>query len=89
MPPARQAFRTVGHSARFAASKATRPSETVPSLAGNKPTWRGPFQTIETACLAIARSLAVENADRRTRSIEAHRIPEGALLYGLKPTTKL
>jgi len=40
--------------------------------AGEKPQWSGPFATIETACLAIARRLAIEIADRHTQSIERH-----------------
>jgi hypothetical protein len=57
--------------------------------AGEKPQWIGPFATIETACLAIARRLAIELADRHTQSIEWHRIKYDDPLYGLKPTTRL
>ena len=32
----------------------------------------GPFAAIETACLSIARKLAIELADRHTQSIERH-----------------
>jgi hypothetical protein len=53
------------------------------------PKWSGPFETIETACLSIGRHLAVELADRHTRSIEAHKIARIGRLYGLKPTTRL
>lgn len=35
------------------------------AVAGEKPQWSGPFQSIETACLAIARRLATEIADRQ------------------------
>jgi hypothetical protein len=35
--------------------------------AGEKPQWTGPFATIETACLAIGRRLAIEIADRHTQ----------------------
>lgn len=59
------------------------------TAAGEKPKWSGPFQTIETACLSIARRLATEIADRHTRTIEAHKIASGKPLYGLKPTTRL
>ncbi len=59
------------------------------SAAGDKPRWSGPFQTIETACLAIARRLATEIADRHTRSIESHTLRPGDVLYGLKPSTRL
>lgn len=59
------------------------------TAAGEKPKWSGPFQTIETACLAIARRCATEIADRHTRTIEAHKIASGKPLYGLKPTTRL
>lgn len=54
-----------------------------------KPTWSGPFATIESACLAIARRLAVEIADRHTRSIEFHAIKRDDPLFGLKPTTRI
>ena len=57
--------------------------------AGEKPEWAGPFATIETACLAIARRLAIEIADRHTRIIEHHHLKPGQPLYGLKPTTRL
>lgn len=64
-------------------------SPTTSSVIGNKPEWRGPFETIETAMLAIARALAVELADRHTRSVEFHKIAPTDPLYGLKPTTRL
>jgi hypothetical protein len=64
-------------------------AETVPSFVNEKPRWKGPFDTIESACLAIARRLAVELADRHTRSIEAHKLRPSDPLYGLKPTTRL
>lgn len=51
--------------------------------------WCGPFATIESACLAIGRRLAVEIADRHTRSIEFHHILRDDPLYGLKPTTRI
>jgi len=57
--------------------------------AGEKPQWRGPFATIETACLAIARRLATEIADRHTHWIEWYGIKRGDPLYGLKLTTRL
>lgn len=59
------------------------------TVAGEKPKWSGPYQTIETACLAIARRLATEIADRHTRTIEAKKLTPGKPLYGLKPTTRL
>lgn len=59
------------------------------AFAGEKPQWSGPFQSIETACLAIARRLATEIADRHTRTIEAHKLTPTKPLYGLKPTTRL
>lgn len=58
-------------------------------LAGEKAEWSGPFETIETAVLAIARRLATEIADRHTRDIERHKLAPGDPLYGLKPTTGL
>ncbi len=64
-------------------------SPTTSSVVGNKPEWRGPFATIETACLAIARSLAVEIADRHTRHIEFHKLDARHPLHGLKPDTRL
>jgi hypothetical protein len=57
--------------------------------AGEKPQWTGPFAAIETACLAIARRLAIELADRHTQSIEWHGLKYNDPLYGLKPTTRL
>ena len=57
--------------------------------AGEKPKWMGPFETIETACLSIARHLAAELADRHTLSIEGMKLKSGDPLYGLKPETKL
>ena len=54
-----------------------------------KPRWRGPFETIESAMLSIARQLMSELADRHTRDIERHRIVRGTALYGLKPSTGL
>lgn len=64
-------------------------ARTTSSFGGEKPEWSGPFQSIETACLAIARRLATEIADRHTRTIEAHKLTPGKPLYGLKPTTRL
>jgi hypothetical protein len=64
--------------------------KTVPSfVVGERTTWKGPFETIESACLSIARHLSVELADRHTRSIEARKITRTDPLYGLKPTTRL
>ena len=63
-------------------------SPTWSSSAGEKPQWTGPFATIETACLRTPR-LAIEVADRHTRSIERHGLTSDDLLYGLKPTTRL
>jgi hypothetical protein len=57
--------------------------------AGEKPQWSGPFATIETACLAIGRRLAIDIADRHTQSIERHGLAPDDPLYGLKPTTRL
>jgi hypothetical protein len=58
-------------------------------FAGEKPEWNGPFETIEAACLAIARRLATEIADRHTMMIDAHKMKPGDPLYGLKATTRL
>jgi hypothetical protein len=63
--------------------------KSVAASCGEKPEYEGPFQTIENACLAIARYLATETANRHTRSIESHTIDPGDPLYGLKPTTKM
>jgi hypothetical protein len=57
--------------------------------AGEKLQWSGPFATIETACLSIARKLAIDIADRHTQSIERHGLTPDDLLYGLKATTRL
>ena len=62
---------------------------TATTSADTRPEWSGPYATIESACLAIARRLAVEIADRHTRSIEFHKIDKTHLLYGLKPTTRI
>ncbi len=59
------------------------------TAAGEKAEWSGPFEAIETACLAIARRLATEIADRHTRTVEHHQLKVGEPLYGLKPTTRL
>ena len=59
------------------------------ATAGEKPEWSGPFETIETAVLAIGRRLATEIADRHTRSIEGHKLKDSDRLYGLKVTTRL
>jgi hypothetical protein len=56
---------------------------------GEKPQWVGPFATIETACLSIARRIAIELADRHTQSIERYGIERDHGLYGLKATTRL
>lgn len=63
--------------------------KTVPTFSGEKQKWTGPFNDIENACLSIARHLAVELADRHTRSIEAYKLKSTDPLYGLKPTTRL
>jgi hypothetical protein len=57
--------------------------------AGGKLQWTGPFATIETACLSIARKLAIDIADRHTQSIEGYELTPDDALYGLKPTTRL
>lgn len=62
---------------------------TATAPADTRPEWSGPYATIESACLAIARRLAVEIADRHTRSIEFHQIDKSDPLHGLKPTTRL
>jgi hypothetical protein len=64
-------------------------ARTVPSFTGEQAKWIGPFETIETACLSIARHIATELADRHTRAIEANKIGAADPLYGLKPTTRL
>lgn len=64
-------------------------AKTVPSFNGEKPKWTGPFETIENACLSIARHLSVELADRHTRSIESHKLDRKHPLFGLKLTTRL
>ncbi len=64
-------------------------SPTWSKSAGQKPEWVGPFATIETACLSIARRLAIELADRHTQSVERYGIERTSALYGLKPTTRL
>ena len=61
----------------------------VPSFLNTKPEWSGAYETIEGACLVIARHLATECADRHTRDIEGHKLAADHPLYGLKATTKL
>jgi hypothetical protein len=64
-------------------------AKSVPTSTGLKPEWHGPFKTIETAALAIARRNATEIADRHTRSIEHYGLDKSHKLYGLKPSTAL
>ena len=64
-------------------------AKSVPTFTGDKPSWSGPFETIETACLAIGRRLASEIAERHTRSVEAHKIKRDDPRYGLKKATRL
>ena len=64
-------------------------AETVPSIPGNKPSWRGPFRSVTNACRAIARGLALELIDRHTRSVESYRVTRTDPLYGLGPRTSL
>ena len=64
-------------------------AETVASIHGNKSNWRGPFQSVENACRAIARGLALELTDRHTRSVEGHRIASNDPLHGLDPKSTL
>lgn len=59
------------------------------SSTGERPEWSGPFAEIETACLSIARRLAIEIADRHTRSIEGLKLKPNDRLYGLKLSTRL
>ena len=54
-----------------------------------KPKWRGPFETIDTAMLSVVRQLASELSDRHTRDIERHKILRGSALYGLSTGLKL
>ena len=56
---------------------------------GERPHWAGPFATIEDACLAIARRLATEIADRHSVIAAFHKLKPGQPLHGLKPTTRL
>ena len=56
---------------------------------GERPQWEGPFATNEDACLAIARRLATEIADRHSVMANFHQIKLGQPLYGLKSTTNL
>ena len=62
---------------------------TSPGLHGKPQSHRRPFESVETACQSIARSLAVELADRHTRSIKFHKLETAHPLYGLKPQTRL
>lgn len=64
-------------------------AKSVPTFTGEKPDWSGPFETIETACLAIGRRLATEIADRHTRMVETYKMKAADPLYGLKKTTRL
>ena len=64
-------------------------AETLPNIPGNKPSWRGPFQSVENACRAIARGLALELTDRHIRMVETHKIAKNDPLYGLDPKSTL
>ena len=50
----------------------------------DRPRFVGPFESIDTAMLSVARHQAAELADRHTRDIERHKILKGAALYGLQ-----
>ena len=54
-----------------------------------KPKWRGPFESIDTAMLSVARQLVSELADRHTRDVERHKILRGSALYGLQAGLRL
>lgn len=54
-----------------------------------RPQWVGPFASIEDACLAIARRLATEIADRHSVIAAFHKLKPGQPLHGMKPTTRL
>lgn len=56
------------------------------SIANEKPSWSGPYPTVEDACIAIARCLAVELANRHAAIVGTHGIKPGAPLYGLQVT---
>lgn len=64
-------------------------TETTPSILGNKPYWRGPYESVENAGRAIARNLVVEITDRHTRAIEIYKIDRNDPLFGLEPESKL
>lgn len=87
-PPTKFTYALAAHTAERRAN-GWYVAETVPSFAEKKVRWRGPFETVETAVLSIARALASELADRHTRSIEANNLKPQDDLYGLKPTTRL
>ncbi len=101
--PAPQSYRREQHSAprkgpdkftyalqQYAAERRSAGWYVAPTVFGDETQkWTGPFESIENACLAIARRHATELADRHTRSIEHHKIKKGAPLYGLKSTTGL
>ena len=87
-PPSRFTYALAGYSAEIR-SDGWYVAKTTSLFAGERPSWSGPFASIETAVLAIGRRLATEIADRHTRSIEWHKIKPGEPLYGLKPTTRL
>jgi hypothetical protein len=57
--------------------------------AGEKPRWYGPFAGIETACLAVARRLAIEISDRHTHSIEWYGIKRSDPRYGIMSSMRL
>lgn len=55
------------------------------AFAGEKPEWRGPFETIEEACQIIGSLVQSEMRRRHAAHIESYRLKPGDPLYGLRP----
>lgn len=64
-------------------------TKTPVAIAGERPSWAGPYPTIEEGCLAIGRYLATEIANRHSVMIAGHKLKPSDPLYGLKATTRL
>ena len=55
----------------------------------HRPKWLGPFETIDTICISIARHLAADIADSHTRDIERLQLEKAHPLYGLNHSHRL
>ena len=53
------------------------------------PTWLGPFATIDTVCISMARHQAADIADRHTQDIERLGLRRGDPRYGLQTSHRI